>query len=249
MLELKNIQFDVQEGHEEIGIIQDVSFTIPDNKFVVVTGPNGGGKSTLARLIAGIEKPTAGTILLDGEDITDKSITDRARMGISYAMQQPVRFKGIQVLDLLRLAAGKRVSVADACQYLSRVGLCAKDYIKREVNASLSGGELKRIEIATVLARGTQVFEQMRDSIKDSSILIISHQERILEIADEIIVVADGKIERQGSRDEILPSLIGTTSAVGACVPLGGKPAQVPQIPVDENGNPIPKNTLQGGEA
>ena len=238
MLELKNIRFDVLEGHEEIGIIQDVSFTIPDNKFVVVTGPNGGGKSTLARLIAGIEKPTAGNILLDGEDITDKSITDRARMGISYAMQQPVRFKGIQVLDLLRLAAGKRVSVSDACQYLSRVGLCAKDYIHREVNASLSGGELK-----------SQVFEQMRDSIKDSSILIISHQERILEIADEIIVVADGKIERQGARDEILPSLIGTTSAVGVCVPLGGKPAQIPPIPVDENGNPVPKNKLQGGEA
>ena len=270
MLELKNIRFDVLEGHEEIGIIRDVSFTIPDNKFVVVTGPNGGGKSTLARLIAGIEKPTAGNILLDGEDITDKSITDRARMGISYAMQQPVRFKGIQVLDLLRLAAGKRVSVSDACQYLSRVGLCAKDYIHREVNASLSGGELKRIEIATVLARGTklsvfdepeagidlwsfqnliQVFEQMRDSIKDSSILIISHQERILEIADEIIVVADGKIERQGARDEILPSLIGTTSAVGVCVPLGGKPAQIPPIPVDQNGNPVPKNKLQGGEA
>ena len=143
MLELKNIRFDVLEGHEEIGIIRDVSFTIPDNKFVVVTGPNGGGKSTLARLIAGIEKPTAGNILLDGEDITDKSITDRARMGISYAMQQPVRFKGIQVLDLLRLAAGKRVSVSDACQYLSRVGLCAKDYIHREVNASLSGGEVE----------------------------------------------------------------------------------------------------------
>ena len=270
MLELKNIRFDVLEGHEEIGIIQDVSFTIPDNKFVVVTGPNGGGKSTLARLIAGIEKPTAGNILLDGEDITDKSITDRARMGISYAMQQPVRFKGIQVLDLLRLAAGKRVSVSEACQYLSRVGLCAKDYIHREVNASLSGGELKRIEIATVLARGTklsvfdepeagidlwsfqnliQVFEQMRDSIKDSSILIISHQERILEIADVIIVVADGKIERQGARDEILPSLIGTTSAVGVCVPLGGKPAQIPPIPVDQNGNPVPKNKLQGGEA
>ena len=136
MLELKNIRFDVQEGTEEIGIIRDVSFTIPDNKFVVVTGPNGGGKSTLARLIAGIEKPTEGTILLDGEDITQKSITDRARMGISYAMQQPVRFKGIQVLDLLRLAAGKRVTVAEACQYLSRVGLCAKDYIMREVNAS-----------------------------------------------------------------------------------------------------------------
>ena len=184
MLELKNIRFDVQEGHQEIEIIRDVSMTIPDNKFVVITGPNGGGKSTLARLIAGIEKPTAGTILLDGEDITDKSITDRARMGISYAMQQPVRFKGIEVIDLLRLASGKKLSVGEACMYLSRVGLCAKDYIKREVNASLSGGELKRIEIATVLARGTklsvfdepeagidlwsfqnliQVFEQMRD--------------------------------------------------------------------------------------
>ena len=263
MLELKNIRFDVQEGTKEIEIIRDVSFTIPDNKFVVITGPNGGGKSTLARLIAGIEKPSGGTILLDGEDITEKSITDRARMGISYAMQQPVRFKGIQVLDLLRLAVGKRVSVGDACQYLSRVGLCAKDYIKREVNASLSGGELKRIEIATVLARETklsvfdepeagidlwsfqnliQVFEQMRDSIKDSSILIISHQERILEIADEIIVVADGKIDRMGPRDEILPSLIGTTSAVGTCAPLGGKPMPVPSIPAEETAK-------KGGEA
>ena len=270
MLELKNIRFDVQEGFQEIEIIRDVSFTIPDNKFVVITGPNGGGKSTLARLIAGIEKPTGGRLFLDGEDITEKSITDRARMGISYAMQQPVRFKGIQVIDLLRLAAGKKVSVADACQYLSRVGLCAKDYINREVNASLSGGELKRIEIATVLARGTklsvfdepeagidlwsfqnliQVFEQMRDSIKDSSILIISHQERILEIADEIIVVADGMIDRMGPRDEILPSLIGTASAVGACVPMGGRPVAVPPVPTDENGNPIPKSAVKGGEA
>ena len=270
MLELKNIRFDVQEGFQEIEIIRDVSFTIPDNKFVVITGPNGGGKSTLARLIAGIEKPTGGRLFLDGEDITEKSITDRARMGISYAMQQPVRFKGIQVIDLLRLAAGKKVSVADACQYLSRVGLCAKDYINREVNASLSGGELKRIEIATVLARGTklsvfdepeagidlwsfqnliQVFEQMRDSIKDSSILIISHQERILEIADEIIVVADGMIDRMGPRDEILPSLIGTTSAIGACVPMGGKPVAVTPVPTDENGNPIPKSAVKGGEA
>ena len=162
------------------------------------------------------------------------------------------------------------MTVAEACQYLSRVGLCAKDYILREVNASLSGGELKRIEIATVLARGTklsvfdepeagidlwsfqnliQVFEQMRDSIKDSSILIISHQERILEIADEIIVVADGKIDRQGPRDEILPSLIGTTSAVGACVPMGGKPVNVPPVPTDEKGNPIPKSQTKGGEA
>ena len=244
MLELKNIRFDVQEGSQEIEIIRDVRFTIPDNKFVVITGPNGGGKSTLARLIAGIEKPCDGTILLDGEDITEKSITDRARMGISYAMQQPVRFKGIQVLDLLRLAAGKRVSVADACQYLSKVGLCAKDYINREVNASLSGGELKRIEIATVLARGTklsvfdepeagidlwsfqnliQVFEKMRKKIHDSSIMIISHQERILEIADEIVVLRSGRIAATGSREEILPTLIGTPSAVEACKVLTSK--------------------------
>lgn len=238
MLELKNIRFDVQEGFQEIEIIRDVSFTIPDNKFVVITGPNGGGKSTLARLIAGIEKPTGGRLFLDGEDITEKSITDRARMGISYAMQQPVRFKGIQVIDLLRLAAGKKVSVADACQYLSRVGLCAKDYINREVNASLSGGELKRIEIATVLARGTklsvfdepeagidlwsfqnliEVFEGMRRNIKGSSILIISHQERILSIADEVVVLKDGQIADQGARDEVLPQLIGTASAVPSC--------------------------------
>ena len=255
MLELKNIHFDVREDSKDIGIIHGVSLTIPDNKFVVVTGPNGGGKSTLARLIAGIERPTSGQILLDGEDITDRSITERAKMGISYAMQQPVRFKGIQVLDLLRLAAGKHVSVAEACQYLSRVGLCARDYINREVNASLSGGELKRIEIATVLARGTrlsvfdepeagidlwsfqnliQVFEQMRGSIKDSSILIISHQERILEIADEIIVIADGKVQNQGPRDELLPSLIGTSSAVGACVPLGGRPLAASDRPAGE---------------
>ena len=238
MLELKNICFDVQEGTKEIEIIRDVSFTIPDNKFVVITGPNGGGKSTLARLIAGIEKPTGGSILLDGEDITEKSITDRARMGISYAMQQPVRFKGIQVLDLLRLAVGKRVSVADACQYLSKVGLCAKDYIKREVNASLSGGELKRIEIATVLARGTklsvfdepeagidlwsfqnliEVFREMREMVADRSILIISHQERILNIADELVVLKDGKVTVRGRREDILPQLIGTSSAVPEC--------------------------------
>ena len=268
MLELQNIHFDVREDNQDIGIIRGVSLTIPDNKFVVVTGPNGGGKSTLARLIAGIEKPTSGRILLDGEDITDKSITERAKLGISYAMQQPVRFKGIQVFDLLRLAAGKKVSVGEACQYLSRVGLCAKDYIMREVNASLSGGELKRIEIATVLARGTQlsvfdepeagidlwsfqnliqVFEQMRDSIKDSSILIISHQERILEIADEIIVIADGQVQRQGSREEVLPSLIGTDSAVMTCVPAGGRPAAVPSIPKDEFGNTIPKAMAKGG--
>lgn len=244
MLELKNISFEVDDEKEKSGqkeIIRDLSLTIDENKFVVITGPNGGGKSTLAKLIAGIERPTSGQILYNGEDITDMSITDRAKLGISFAFQQPVRFKGIQVLDLLRIAAGKRMTVADACVYLSEVGLCAKDYIKREVNASLSGGELKRIEIATVLARGTElsvfdepeagidlwsfqnlieVFERMRNKNQDASIIIISHQERILNIADEIVVLAEGKIRQQGSRDEILPALLGTSAAVGSCTKL-----------------------------
>lgn len=238
MLTLEHISFDVREGSTEKEIIKDLSLTLDDNKFIVITGPNGGGKSTLARLIAGVAKPTAGKIYFDGKDITDASITERANMGISFAFQQPVRFKGVQVLDLLRLAARKNLSVADACKYLSEVGLCAKDYINREVNASLSGGELKRIEIATVLARGTklsifdepeagidlwsfqnliQVFEKMREAIHDSSILIISHQERILSIADEIVVIADGVIRSQGPREEILPGLLGTSSAVDVC--------------------------------
>ena len=238
MLELKNISFGVDADGQEKEIIRDVSLTIPDRKFVVVTGPNGGGKSTLARLIAGIERPTAGSILLNGEDITVLSITERAKKGIGFAFQQPVRFKGIQVLDLIRLAKGTELSVADACNYLARVGLCARDYINREVNASLSGGELKRIEIATLLARGSElmifdepeagidlwsfqnliaVFKEMRESIRDSSILIISHQERILEIADEIVVLKEGRLDRQGARDDVLPGLIGTASAVAAC--------------------------------
>lgn len=162
MLELKNISFQVPDekvrNSKEIGILNDVSFTLEDNKFVVITGPNGGGKSTLAKIIAGIEKPTSGKILWNGQDITDMSITDRAKLGISYAFQQPVRFKGVTVFDLLRLAAGKDISIAGACEYLSKVGLCAKDYIKREVNGSLSGGEIKRIEIATILARKTKSF-------------------------------------------------------------------------------------------
>ena len=237
MLELKNISFDVADDKGQKEIIKNLSLTIDDHKFVVITGPNGGGKSTLAKLIAGIEKPTSGSIILNGEDITDKSITERAKMGISFAFQQPVRFKGIRVLDLLRIAAGKNLSVADACQYLSEVGLCARDYVKREVNASLSGGELKRIEIATVLARSTQlsvydepeagidlwsfqslikVFERMR-KITNGSIMIISHQERILDIADEIVVIANGTISKQGPKDEILPELLGTASAVNSC--------------------------------
>ena len=238
MLELRNICYDVEEDAGRVDILRDVSLTVRKNRFVVITGPNGGGKSTIAKIIAGVKKPTGGSILFNGRDITALGITERARMGISYALQQPVRFKGIQVIDLLRIAAGRELSAAESCEYLSRVGLCARDYIQREVNASLSGGELKRIEIATVLARGTQlsvfdepeagidlwsfqnlirVFEMMRESIADSSILVISHQERILEIADDIIVVADGRITRQGPRDEILPGLIGTASAMPGC--------------------------------
>ena len=237
MLTLENVSFDVEDAKGEKGIIKDLSLTIDEGKFVVITGPNGGGKSTLAKLIAGIEKPTSGRIYFNGEDITDMSVTDRANLGISYAFQQPVRFKGLQVLDLLRLAAKTRLSAADACQYLSEVGLCAKDYINREVNASLSGGELKRIEIATVLARSSrlsvfdepeagidlwsfqnliQVFERMQENTK-GSILIISHQERILNIADEIVVIADGQITRQGKKEEVLPGILGTSSAIDAC--------------------------------
>ena len=237
MLELKHVSFDVADDKGQKEIIKDLSLTIDDHKFVVITGPNGGGKSTLAKLIAGIETPTEGQILLNGEDITEKSITERAKLGISFAFQQPVRFKGIRVLDLLRIAAGKELSVADACQFLSEVGLCAKDYVQREVNASLSGGELKRIEIATVLARSTQlsvfdepeagidlwsfqnlikVFERMRETT-NGSIMIISHQERILDIADEIVVIAGGTISKQGQKEQILPELLGTASAVNNC--------------------------------
>ena len=244
MLELKNILFGVEadEGHKEI--IRDVSFCVPDEKLIVITGPNGGGKSTLARLIAGIEKPDEGRIFLDGEDITDMTITDRARKGIGFAFQQPVRFKGIEVFDLIRLATGMKISAADACKYLSSVGLCARDYINREVNSSLSGGELKRIEIATILAKAPklsvfdepeagidlwsfknliEVFEGMRREIRNSSILIISHQERILEIADEIMVIKNGTLAAKGSRDEVLPGLMNTPSAIKECSMVAGK--------------------------
>lgn len=244
MLKIENLSFQVSQESKEKEIIKNLNLTIEDNKFVVITGPNGGGKSTLAKLIAGIEKPTGGKIYLDGEEITDQSITDRAKKGISFAFQQPVRFKGVKVLDLLRLASGKQnLPVGEACKYLSEVGLCARDYINREVNASLSGGELKRIEIATVLARSTklsvfdepeagidlwsfqnliQVFERMRETTK-GSILIISHQERILNIADEIVVIAGGQIIKQGTKEEVMPQIVGTSSAVDTCQTYRGE--------------------------
>ena len=241
MLELKNITYIAGEGDERREILSDLSLTI-DDRLTAITGPNGGGKSTLAKVVAGIYTPTSGRIYLDGEDITDLSITERARRGISYAFQAPVRFKGITVRDLITLASGREISLSESCEFLSEVGLCARDYINREVNASLSGGELKRIEIATVLARGTslsvfdepeagidlwsfqnliRVFEKMTEKI-NGSILIISHQERILNIADRIIVLADGKVRESGSPAEIMPSLVG----VSACGTLTKKVAQ-----------------------
>lgn len=235
MLELQNVSFQVEGEHKKKEIIRDMNLSIENKKFVAITGPNGGGKSTLAKLIAGIERPTRGRILFDGKDITDLTITERAREGISFAFQQPVRFKGITVKDLIVLAAGnQKLTTLEACEYLSEVGLCARDYINREVDQSLSGGELKRIEIATVIARNTKlsvfdepeagidlwsfqnlikVFEKMHRE-KERSIVVISHQERILNIADEIIVIADGIVKSAGKKDEILPELLSTA---GGC--------------------------------
>ena len=240
MLELRNVGYETDDNKE---ILHDVSLTVQE-RFVAITGPNGGGKSTLAKVIAGIYQPTSGQILLDGVDITHLSITERANLGIAYAFQQPVRFKGLRVKDLLSLAAGKNTSVTEACNYLSEVGLCARDYIDRELNDSLSGGELKRIEIAMVLARGTKlsifdepeagidlwsfqnlirVFEKMYEQTR-GSILIISHQERILNIADRIVVIKDGRIQKAGPRAEILPALLGSADASSpACSVLTDK--------------------------
>ena len=232
MLELQHVGFVVpaENGGKSV-ILEDVNLAVSE-RFVAITGPNGSGKSTVAKIIAGIEKPTSGRVLFDGVDITDLSITERAKMGISFAFQQPVRFKGVTVKDLISLAAGSNISVATACEYLSEVGLCAKEYINREVNASLSGGELKRIEIAMINARGTKlsvfdepeagidlwsfnnlirVFEKMHERTK-GSILIISHQERILDIADKIVVIANGHVAAEGSKADILPELLNARS-------------------------------------
>ena len=241
MLELKNVSFEVPKEDGAKEIIRDISLAIEEHKFVVITGPNGGGKSTLAKLIAGIEKPTSGQIFFNGEDITEKSITERANMGISFAFQQPVRFKGIQVLDLIRMAANKNLSAADACEYLSEVGLCAKDYVTREVNASLSGGELKRIEIAMAFARNSaltlfdepeagidlwsfqkliRVFEKMVAG-NDGNILIISHQERIIDIADKVLYLKDGQVAKYDTKENVLPEIMG--GAASACSVLTDK--------------------------
>ena len=235
MLELQNVSFGVamDSDHAREEILHDINLTVEDNGFIVITGPNGGGKSTLAKIIMGIEKPTEGKILFNGSDITGLSVTERARLGIGFAFQQPVRFKGLYVRDLLRLAAGRTLATDEACAYLSEVGLCAMDYIDREIDARLSGGELKRIEIATLIARAPKlylfdepeagidlwsfhnlirVFQKMRDE-KNGTIIIISHQERIIEIADRIIVVSGGTITGTGTKDEILPGLLKESNA------------------------------------
>lgn len=234
MLELQNLFFQVSDDNQsQKEIIRGLNLTFENPSLIAITGPNGGGKSTLARLITGIERPTSGRILFNGQDITDMSIADRAKAGISFAFQQPVRFKGIKVRDLITLAAGNQVTLHDVCDYLSRVGLCARDYINRDVDASLSGGELKRIEIATIIARNTplavfdepeagidlwsfsnliKVFEEIQET-KDKTLIIISHQERLLNIADEIIVIADGTVQARGKRSQILPELLRGTES------------------------------------
>jgi len=236
MLELKDICFT----RENRKILDHINLTIDSDKFIVITGPNGSGKSTLAKIIMGIEQPDEGKVLFEGKDITDLSIDKRAKLGIGFAFQQPVKFKGITVYDLLKLSAEKEMNKGEACNILSKVGLCAKEYVDREVNASLSGGELKRIEIASVAVRNSKltifdepeagidlwsfqslikIFEDMRKIVKGST-FIISHQERILNIADEVILMKEGKIEKVGKKEELLGQVLEKKSL---CCKLGGE--------------------------
>lgn len=235
MLELKNVSFTVEGQKEKLEIINNVSLKIDDGEFVVITGPNGGGKSTLAKLIMGIEKPTSGQILFNGQDITDLTITERAKLGIGYAFQQPPRFKGITVRRLLSLAHGSELPEDVCCSYLTNVGLCSKEYLNREVDMSLSGGEVKRVEIASIMARELEmaIFDEPEAGIdlwsftmlvetfkvmknkRNQSIVLISHQERIMSVADRIIVIAGGQVREEGSRDEIFSKLLGEFD--GAC--------------------------------
>ncbi|MGN0480627.1 MAG: ABC transporter ATP-binding protein [Lachnospiraceae bacterium] len=238
MLELQNVSYIVEDGRT---ILDNINLKI-DDRFVVITGPNGSGKSTLAKIIAGIIRPTGGRIFFDGVDITDMNITERAKQGMSYAFQQPVRFKGLRVKDLLALAAGKEARFSELCDMLSEVGLCAKEYIHRDLDDSLSGGELKRIEIAMILARNSRlsifdepeagidlwsfqkligVFEKMA-AANNGNILIISHQERILDIADKIIYLRDGRIEKFDKKENILPDLLNSAGS-GSCHVLTSK--------------------------
>lgn len=231
MLELRNICYSAENDGVKKDIIKNVSLKL-DEKFIAFTGPNGGGKSTLAKIIMGIIKPTSGRIIFDGKDVTDLSVTDRAKAGIAFAFQQPVKFKGITVTDLIEIASGKKLSVSEICGYLSEVGLCAREYVDREINASLSGGELKRIEIAVTLARKSKftifdepeagidlwsfnslirVFENLAAKTAES-LLIISHQERILSIADRIIVISDGEVTKDGKGSDVLPGILSASS-------------------------------------
>ena len=233
MLTLKNLSLTASDAQGRTDIVKNVSLDVEDGKFLVVTGPNGGGKTTLAKLIMGLAVPTGGQILLDGEDITPLSITDRARRGISYSFKQPPRFKGMKVSDLLTIAAGKTLSHDEACSYLTQVGLCARDYLGRDVDTSLSGGEVKRIEIATLLAKNSRLmifdepeagidlwsFARLTETFRDlhekgrHTIIIISHQERIIRLADEIVLLANGEIAGRGTADELYPRLLSQTVA------------------------------------
>ena len=233
MLTLKNLSLTAADAQGRAYIVKNVSLDVEDGKFLVITGPNGGGKTTLAKLIMGLATPTGGQIFLDGEDITGLSITDRAKRGISYSFQQPPRFKGMKVSDLLTIAAGKALSHDEACSYLTQVGLCARDYLNRDVDTSLSGGEVKRIEIATLLAKNSRLmifdepeagidlwsFARLTETFRElhekggRTILIISHQERIIRLADEIILIANGEIAGRGTADELYPKLLSQTVA------------------------------------